>query len=117
MHELGLLRSVVMATQRAAAKAEATGVEAVGLRVGTLSGAVPQALQGAWPIATAGTIVDGARLDIEVVIAAVHCPTCAADREIDEFYALRCPVCDTPTGTLVRGREFDVTYADLTGTG
>jgi hypothetical protein len=32
---------------------------------------------------------------------------------IDEFYALTCPVCGTPTGNLVSGREFEVSYADL----
>lgn len=113
MHELGLLRSVVTAVERAATTAGATGVEAVGLRVGTLSGAEPQALDGAWPIATAGTVVDGARLEIEQVQAAVWCPGCGCDQPVDEFYALVCPVCGTPSGTLVRGREFAVAYADL----
>lgn len=113
MHELGLLRSVVTAVEKAAADARADAVEAVGLRVGTLSGAVPEALAGAWPIATAGTVVDGARLEVEEVRAAVWCPGCAAEQEVDEFYALTCPVCGTPAGNLVRGREFAVAWADL----
>lgn len=117
MHELGLLRSVVTAVERAASTAAATTVEAVGLRVGTLSGAVPEALTGAWPIATAGTALAGARLEIEVVPAAIWCPGCAAQREVDRFYALTCPVCDTPSGTLVSGREFAVAFADLGGPG
>jgi hydrogenase nickel incorporation protein HypA/HybF len=53
VHELGLLRSVVRAVDAAAAKAGAGAVERVGLRVGELSGAVPEALAGAWPVATA----------------------------------------------------------------
>lgn len=113
MHELGLLRSVVTAVEKAAHDASATGVEAVGLRVGSLSGVVPEALEGAWLIATVDTVVAGARLEVETVQAAVWCPTCAAEQPIDEFYALSCPVCDTPTGQLVRGRELAVTYADL----
>lgn len=113
MHELGLLRSVVAAVEKAAHDANATAVEAVGLEVGTLSGVVPEALESAWLIATVGTVVAGARLDVTPVPAAVWCPTCAAEQPIDEFYALSCPVCDTPTGQLVRGRELAVTYADL----
>ena len=113
MHELGLLASVVTAVSRAAADAGATTVEAVGLRVGTLSGAIPEALDGAWPIATFGTLLQGARLDVEVITAQVRCPRCEADREVDEFYALRCPACGTPTGALVHGREFEVVWADL----
>jgi len=114
VHELGLLSGVVSAVTAAATAAGATAVERVGLRVGTRSAAVPTALTDAWPIATAGTPLAGARLDIEVVEAAVWCPQCQAERVIDDFFDLTCPVCGTPTATLVRGREFAVTYADLT---
>ena len=110
MHELGLLQGAVTAVVRATGDAR---VEAVGLRVGTLSGAVPEALLGAWPIAVAGTTLDGARLELEVVQAAVWCPTCAAEQPVDEFFALTCPECATPTANLVKGREFEVTYADV----
>jgi hydrogenase nickel incorporation protein HypA/HybF len=113
VHELGLLASVVTAVSRAAADAGASSVEAVGLRVGTLSGAVPDALDGAWPIAIFGTALEGARLELEVIPAQVWCRSCDANHEVDEFYALRCPVCGTPTGALVHGREFEVAWADL----
>lgn len=114
MHELGLLRGVVAAVAKTAADYGASAVEAVDLTVGALSGAVPEALLGAWPLATAGTILAGASLRIEAIPAAVWCPACQAERVIDEYYALTCPVCGHPTGQLVSGREFDVTSADLT---
>jgi hydrogenase nickel incorporation protein HypA/HybF len=113
MHEVGLLTGVRQAVERQARTAGATGVEAVGLRVGALAGTTVEALDGAWPLVIAGTLLDGARLEIEWVPAAVWCPTCAAEREIDEFYALTCPSCGTPTGHLLRGKEFAATFADL----
>jgi len=113
VHELGILRSVVQAVERAAREAGASAVEAVGLRVGTLSGAVPEALLGAWPVAVDGTAVAGARLELEPVQAAIWCPACVAERPVDETYALVCPTCGTPSGALVRGRELAVTFADL----
>jgi len=112
VHELGLLRGVVTAVERTVGAAR---VEAVGLRVGTRSGAVPEALLGAWPLAVADTAWPDARLELEVVQAAVWCPVCAAERAIDEYFALACPVCATPTANLVKGREFEVTYADIDG--
>jgi hydrogenase nickel incorporation protein HypA/HybF len=112
MHELGLLRGVVAAVERTAAARGAAGVEAVGLKVGALSGALPEALQGAWPLATAGTVAEGARLDLELVAAAVWCPACGRDQPIDEFFAWACPVCGGPA-TAVQGREFEVAYADV----
>lgn len=108
-----MLHAVVTAVEVAAVKADATAVDAVGLRVGTLSGAVPEALEAAWPLAIAGTPLEGARLDLEVVQAAIWCPACQAEQSIDEFYALACPVCGTPSGNLVCGREFEVAYADM----
>ncbi len=113
VHELGLLRSVTEAVQAAAVSKDAVAVSVVGLRVGTLSGAVPEALQGAWPIATVDTLVAGARLEVETVQAAIWCHGCAVEQPVDEFYALTCPVCGTPSGNLVRGREFAVAFADL----
>jgi len=111
MHELGLLHSVVRAVEKSVPNE--TRVTAVGLRVGTLSGAVPEALQGAWTVAIAGTSLSAATLDIELLQAAIWCPTCACEQTIDEFYALTCPACGTPCGNLIRGREFEVAYAEL----
>ena len=113
MHEVGLLRGVVRAVEDAARSAGAPRVEAVGLRVGSLSGAVPEALAGAWPLAAAGTLCAGAALVVETIPAAVWCPACQAEQAIDEFFALTCPVCGTPTGHVVRGKEFEIAYADL----
>jgi len=108
-----MLHAVVKAVEAAADKSGATAVNAVGLRVGTQSGAVPEALEAAWPLAIAGTPLEGARLEMEVVQAAIWCPTCDAARPIDEFYALTCPECGTPCGNMVHGREFEVAYADM----
>ncbi|MDR0284031.1 MAG: hydrogenase maturation nickel metallochaperone HypA [Propionibacteriaceae bacterium] len=113
MHELGLLRGIAAAVAETAAGRGARRVEAVGLRVGALCGAYPDALLGAWPLATAGTPLAGATLVIEPVPALVWCPACGENQPIDEFFALTCPVCGTPTGAVVSGREFGVTYADL----
>jgi hydrogenase nickel incorporation protein HypA/HybF len=113
VHELGLLVSVVKAVDSAAAKAGANAVERVGLRVGSLSGAVPEALRGAWPIATSGTRLAGATLEIEELEAAIRCGACATEQVVDQFYALRCPGCGAPCGNLIRGREFEVAFADV----
>jgi hydrogenase nickel incorporation protein HypA/HybF len=99
--------------ERAAAEAGAPAVEAVGLRVGARSGVVPEALVGAWPVATAGTRLAGARLDLDLVPAAIWCPGCVARREVDAGYALVCPACGTPSGDLVQGRDLAVAWADL----
>jgi hydrogenase nickel incorporation protein HypA/HybF len=116
VHELGLLKTVVTAVEKAVADTDAP-VEAVGLRVGALSGAVPEALLGSWPIAIAGTRLAGARLDIEVVAAQVWCSACGKAQEVDEFFALTCPACGVGCGNLIHGREFEVAFADVADAG
>ncbi|APT91316.1 hydrogenase expression protein HupH [Corynebacterium sphenisci DSM 44792] len=113
MHELGLLTGVVGAVAGAAGGRE---VAAVGLRVGARSGVVVEALHAAWPLAAAGGCCAGARLVVEELGAAVWCPACAAEREIDEYFALTCPVCGFPTADLRRGREFEVAWVDIRST-
>lgn len=114
MHELGLLTSVVEAVERTAADyaSKVTRVENVALKVGAMSGAVPEALYGSWPIAISGTICEDAKLTLEVIPATVFCPSCGRDVEIDEFFALTCPECATPTGNLTHGREFALDYVE-----
>ena len=113
VHELALLSSVVKAVENACSAAGSSEVKVVALRVGALSGAMPAALDWAWPLAVAGSVAEGAELILEEVPAAVWCTACSAEREIDSFYALRCPECGNPTADLVRGREFLVSYLEL----
>ena len=113
MHEMGLLQGVVAAVEKAAEASGASRVEAVGLTVGSRTGADPEALVGAWPIATSGTILAGSDLVLEYHQAAVWCPTCCKAQPIDEFFAFTCPECGTATGQLISGDEFEVTFADI----
>lgn len=113
MHELALLTSVVRAVERAIGGSDAAAARVVALRVGALSGADPQALASAWPLAVAGSPLDGTRLLLEEVTAAVWCPGCEREVETDEFFALRCPACDQPTADLTRGRELEIAYVDV----
>lgn len=112
MHELGLLTSVVVAVENAAAQADSqvTRVEKVALEVGTMSGAIPEALYGSWPIARQDSICAEAELEVTSIPASVYCPRCARDVPIDEFFALTCPECGMPTGNLTHGREFKIAW-------
>lgn len=112
MHELGLLTSVVAAVENAAAQADSqvTRVEKVALEVGAMSGAIPEALYGSWPIARQDSICAEAELEVTSIPASVYCPRCARDIEIDQFFALTCPQCGMPTGNLTHGREFKIAW-------
>lgn len=110
MHELGILTGVVSTVTEAAGGRPIT---AVGLKVGTRSGVIEEALTASWPIAIEGTACADASLTIEMIEATVYCPQCETEQPIDEFFALACPVCDFPTADLRHGREFEIAYVDV----
>jgi hydrogenase nickel incorporation protein HypA/HybF len=87
-------------------------VEALHLRLGALSGVVREALEFSFDLAAAGTAVEGARLEIEEVPVAVRCPHCG-ERQLPSLQHFRCPVCDTPTPEVVRGRELELTALEI----
>lgn len=79
----------------------------VALQIGTRAGVVEDALYAAWELVGEGELI------VEIIPATVYCPACAQEQEIDEFFALICPACGTPTADLRHGREFAIQYVDL----
>lgn len=113
MHELSVAISIVQSVTDAAPPNPGSGdaehevVAAVNVRVGAMSGVIPEALRFAWTPATQGTALAASELHIEFVPAAVDCPTCDHVVELPG-QRLVCPICHTRTPRLVRGRELEI---------
>ena len=113
MHELSVAQSLVELVSDAVASEGTARVVAVRLRVGPLSGVVPQAMHFAWDAAAAGTPLEGSALQIEGVTPAAYCPRCGREHDLADVSRLRCPVCDGPTPDVVRGRELEVVSVEV----
>ncbi len=107
MHELSIALSIVETLTDELHLGASARVTSVALAVGRLSGVDPAALRFAFPEASAGTALEGATLEIEEVGIAALCPRCG-EQEILQPNRLKCPVCQTPTLRLVRGRELEI---------
>jgi hydrogenase nickel incorporation protein HypA/HybF len=104
VHEAGLAQTALEIAERCARERGATRVHLLVLRVGDLSGVVPDGLRFALEALSQGTIAEGAGFEIEVVPVECHCPTC--DRPFspaDVVYA--CPGCGTISGDVRQGDE------------
>lgn len=113
MHELSIAYSIVESSSQAAKQAGADSVESVKIRLGILSGVVKQSLLFSWSLAAEETLLAGSRLEIEEVPIVVHCPICAKDVELPEFNYFRCPLCDTPTPTVIQGKELEIVSMEI----
>ncbi|MFF4896295.1 hydrogenase maturation nickel metallochaperone HypA [Streptomyces sp. NPDC001068] len=112
MHELSIAAAIV---DQAGAWARADGAEtvsAVTVRVGELSGVVPDALDFAFEVARDGTALAAARLVVEQVPARAWCEACAEEFAVGMPPFFWCPHCDRPCPELRSGRELEITAVE-----
>lgn len=98
--------AVRMAIETASASG-GTRVHEIRLRVGAMSGVVPDALRFACDLVCQGTAAEGAVLRIEEVPATCWCAACAAEFPSPDFLA-ECPHCHAVSAELRRGTEMEL---------
>lgn len=112
MHELSIALSIVEMAEERAEWMEAR-VAAVRVRIGPLSGVVPEALASAFDMAIEGTALAGARLVIEESPVVILCARCGERRPLPSASDFRCPVCGAPASEVVGGAELLVTALEV----
>jgi hydrogenase nickel incorporation protein HypA/HybF len=108
MHELAITQSVVDAVL------ERTGdrrVTTVRVKVGRLSGVVPDAMRFCFDLVTAGTTLEGARLEIEQPPGRALCRTCGGEIELTDLVLL-CP-CGSADVEVTNGRQLLVSSVEV----
>jgi hydrogenase nickel incorporation protein HypA/HybF len=113
MHELSIAMSVLDALDEESQRREGARVTAVHLKVGPLSGVVPQALQGAFELAREGTDFAECQLVIEETQVMIRCPKCRIDRPVESIQQMSCAVCGTATADIISGRELEVRAMEI----
>jgi hydrogenase nickel incorporation protein HypA/HybF len=108
MHEMSIAQSLVDLVAEQLAPTPEVLVRAVRVRIGELSGVIPEALQSAWPAASRRTIAAGAALRIEPQAVTLWCETCRDERPARSVQSLRCASCGTPSNDVRRGREMEL---------
>jgi hydrogenase nickel incorporation protein HypA/HybF len=113
MHELSIALSIVDAAAEEAARNGAARVTAVHLKLGEMSGVVPEALRSAWDLATEDSPIAGAELKIDEEPATAICETCGGARRIKSISEMACRECGAHVGELVSGRALEVTGIEI----
>ncbi len=114
MHEVGIARTILDIAEDYAQREGATCIKTVALRVGALSGVVPEALEFAFEVAKLGTLAADARLEVDYLPIIAYCEACALEFEVkDTFGIAQCPLCTEPTASLRQGQELDLSYLEV----
>ena len=104
MHELSIASGIAEVAERHAAGRR---VVAVSVRVGRLRQVVPSALEFAFELVAQGTVLEGARLELEEVPAAGRCRDCGAQTELSAF-PFACAACGALDLEISAGEELSV---------
>jgi hydrogenase nickel incorporation protein HypA/HybF len=113
MHELSIAMSILDSLEEEVSQLGYGPVKAVHIRIGGLSGVVPDALRSAYELAAEQTPFASSKLVIEKVPIVIYCDTCGRDQPIESATWFCCPTCNTPSGQIVSGRELEITALEL----
>jgi hydrogenase nickel incorporation protein HypA/HybF len=112
MHEVGLMQQTLEIALEHAAQHKAHGIIRMTLRVGALSGVVPEALSFAFDVLRRGTIAEGAELELETVPVLCFCAACEQEfAPPDLFY--ECPRCHQLSTQVRRGEELELASLEM----
>ena len=70
-------------------------------------------LRSSFDLASAGTELLGARLEIIDVPVRIWCPDCSAERELPGIQRFACPECGRLSGDIRAGRELDLESIEM----
>jgi hydrogenase nickel incorporation protein HypA/HybF len=112
MHELSIAEALVEEVEALRVAHGGNRVISIDVRVGEWRQVVPEILVSYFDHLTAGTPLEGTRIDIERVVTTVRCEDCHKVFELDDIL-LFCPECGSRACTLLTGRELELVGLEL----
>ncbi len=112
MHELSICQALMNQVKSIAAENSANSVVSIVIGVGPLSGVEAELLKNAYPLASAGTVAEHARLIIEPLPIRVRCNNCNMESSVLPN-KLICQHCGDWQTTLISGDELLLMSVEL----
>ena len=112
MHELSIAQSLLEIVEQEASPFENARVVSVKLRIGKLSGVVPDALRFAFEVITKGGVAEGASLNIEEVPISIKCHQCQKVFVSEDPFMI-CPHCEGWDVEMVSGKELEIKELEI----
>ncbi len=107
MHELAITEGIMEAALPAAMEAGAKKILEIRLKIGELSGVMPECIEEYFSIISKGTIAEGAKIIVKKIPISIHCNECDFEGEIEKGSSA-CPKCKSANFKIISGREYFV---------
>jgi hydrogenase nickel incorporation protein HypA/HybF len=112
MHELGIAQNILDIVRQSVPEEQAPDVKWIRIRVGQLSGVIPDSLDFCFSTLVGETNMRQASLAIEQVPTAARCKACGHQFQVEDM-AFECPACKSTDLELISGRELQVVEIEL----
>jgi len=112
MHEISIMQSTLELAEEHARKAGGTAIARICLRIGIVSGVVPEAMEFAFDVLKKDTMAETASLKIERVPGVFRCSGCGAILRLADV-CFDCPSCH---GLLIMdggGAELELSQLEI----
>jgi hydrogenase nickel incorporation protein HypA/HybF len=112
MHEVGIMQNTLNLALKQAQASGATQVYELRMRIGALSGVVPDALSFAFEVLQKNTPAAEAKLEIETVPASCWCAGCQTEFPVPDLI-YQCPQCHELSAELRHGLELELVSIEV----
>ncbi|AFZ43476.1 hydrogenase nickel insertion protein HypA [Halothece sp. PCC 7418] len=112
MHEVGIMEQLLAIAIEHANAEGANEIHSIKVKVGDLSGVVPEALTFAFDVTAKGTIAQSASFEIEQVPAQCYCPTCQQQFTPSDWIH-ECPHCHQISHDIRQGKELELVSLEI----
>jgi hydrogenase nickel incorporation protein HypA/HybF len=112
MHEISIMQGALDLALQTAQASASRQILCLRLRVGAMTGVVPDALQFAFEALREGTIAAEARLEVEMVPLACWCADCQKEFASHDWRQ-DCPTCGRSSAEMRRGLELELASLDV----
>jgi hydrogenase nickel incorporation protein HypA/HybF len=112
MHEVSIIEQTLELAVKYAQEQQARQIHCLKMRIGKMSGVVPEALNFAFSVVTQGTIAADATLEIETVAVVCYCHCCQAEFSPDDLF-YQCPTCGQFSTDVRSGQEIELASLEI----
>jgi hydrogenase nickel incorporation protein HypA/HybF len=112
MHELSIANSILNFVLEEQKSKNLPRVNAIGLRIGTLSGILPDALEFSFDAIKKETQLENTKLEISEIPVTAICNKCNEIFSVTDLL-FSCPKCHSASIELNQGQEMEIAYLDI----
>lgn len=112
MHEISIMESTLEIAINHAQSQKAKQIKAIVMKIGELSGVIPQALEFAFEVVKENSIASHATLKIERIPVCCYCQSCQ-EKFYPTGYIFECPNCHEFSNNILEGKEIELSSLEI----